>query len=98
MTSKATIQIGTTIRTVEIPSAALKPAATTALRAFWATLDSGVRAQLNGNVSRAIAALRAPEHLHSQIAMRVLWGASDLLGIDAQWDAFAAETRWAAIA
>jgi hypothetical protein len=98
MNATAPIQIASTIRTVEIPAVALKPAATTALRDFWATLDNSERAALNVNLRTIIGGIKAPESLHSAIALQVLWGSLDTLSLNARWDAFAASVRWPAIA
>lgn len=98
MNASASIQIDQTLRTIIIPSAPLKPAATEALRTFWTSLGADERALLNRNVAAIVAATHAPAHIHGQIALRVLWGALDLLNLDARWDAFAASVRWPAIA
>lgn len=93
----APIQIGQTIRSIALPTAPLTPAATDALRNFWTTLDNSERAALNVNLRTIIAAIKAPASLHSAIALQVLWGALDLLALDARWDDFAASVRWPAI-
>lgn len=94
----AAIQIDNRIVTTQIPSVALPDAATMALRAFWATLPGPVAMTLNHNVNKIAKAVRAPETLRSQIALRVLWATMADLGIEVAWDAHAVAVRWAVLA
>ncbi len=98
MNTTASIQIGQTLRTITIAPTPLSAAATSALRTFWGNLGDAQRATLNANVSRIIESTKAPAVMHSEIALRVLWGSLDLLSLDAAWDAFAASSRWPALA
>lgn len=98
MNTTASIQIGQTLRTITIAPTPLSAAATSALRVFWGGLSADQRATLNDNVSRIVEGTKAPAVMHSEIALRVLWGSLDLLGLDAAWNAYAQSVRWPVIA